>query len=104
MVMAIIPASSGIDLRAIRDETGRNQLEMMDEQELSSAFPDCELGALPPLGPAYGLTTLVDSSLDFLDTVYLESGNHEELIALDGRDFDRLLKDCRHCNISRDWW
>ena len=104
MVMAIIPASSNLDLRAVRDETGRNHLEMMGEGQLSDVFPDCELGALPPLGPAYGITTLVDSSLDFRDTIYLESGNHEQLIALDGRDFDQLLEGCRHCDLSKDWW
>jgi Ala-tRNA(Pro) deacylase len=102
-VLAVIPASSSLDLRAVHDETGRNQLEMVPESELGRTFPDCELGALPPLGPAYGLTTLVDSSLGRCDTVYFESGDHEELVAMDGRDFDRLFSGCRHSDLSKDW-
>ncbi|SDK78434.1 aminoacyl-tRNA deacylase [Microbulbifer yueqingensis] len=102
-VLAVIPASSSLDLRAVHDETGRNQLEMVPESELGRTFPDCELGALPPVGPAYGLTTLVDSSLGRCDTVYFESGDHEELVAMDGRDFDRLFSGCRHSDLSKDW-
>ncbi|WP_105101972.1 aminoacyl-tRNA deacylase [Microbulbifer pacificus] len=104
LVMAIIPASSGLDMRAVRDETGRNHLEMMPETEFGSIFPDCEVGALPPLGPAYGITTLVDSSLNRWDTIYLESGDHESLVAIDGRDYDQLMSNCRHCDLSRDWF
>ncbi|WP_346838789.1 YbaK/EbsC family protein [Microbulbifer sp. SAOS-129_SWC] len=103
LVMAVIPASSSLDLRAVHDETGRNQLEMVPESELGKTFPDCELGALPPIGPAYGLTTLVDSSLGRCDTVYFESGDHEELVAMDGREFDQLLSSSHHCDLSKDW-
>ena len=104
MIMVIIPASNNLDMRAVRDETGRNQLEMVEESELGKIFSDCEVGALPPLGQAYGLTTLVDSELDNRSTIYLESGDHESLIALDGEDFDRLMASSRHCDLSRDWW
>ena len=104
MVMVIIPASSNLDMRAVRDETGRNHLEMVSESEFGNIFSDCELGALPPLGQAYGMTTLVDTGLDSRDTIYLESGDHESLIALDGKDFDRLMASSRHCNLSKDWW
>ncbi|GAA5525118.1 hypothetical protein Maes01_01678 [Microbulbifer aestuariivivens] len=103
LVMAVIPASSSLDLRAVHDETGRNQLEMVAESELAKPFSDCELGALPPIGPAYGITTLVDSSLGRCDTVYFESGDHEGLVAMDGRDFDALLSSCHHADLSKDW-
>ncbi|MFD1218044.1 MULTISPECIES: aminoacyl-tRNA deacylase [Microbulbifer] len=103
MVMTIIPASASLNMRAVRDETGRNHLEMADEADFATLFDDCEVGAVPALGPAYGLITLVDSDLEERDTIYLEAGNHEELVALDGRDFDQLLHNCRHCNLTRDW-
>ena len=104
MVMVVIPASSDLDMRAVRDETGRSHLEMMSESEFGQIFSDCEVGALPALGQAYGLTTLVDIGLDSRDTIYLESGDHESLVALDGEDFDRLMASSRHCDVSREWW
>lgn len=103
LVMAVIPASSSLDMRALHEETGRNQLEMVPELELGKTFPDCEMGALPPLGQAYGITTLVDSSLGRCDTVYFESGDHEELVAMDGREFDQLFSGSHHCDLSKDW-
>ncbi|AMX01583.1 aminoacyl-tRNA deacylase [Microbulbifer thermotolerans] len=102
-VLAVIPASSSLDMRALHEETGRPHLEMVPEAELGRAFPDCELGALPPLGQAYGITTLLDSSLRHCDTVYFEAGDHEELVEMDGAHFARLFSDCRSCDLSKDW-
>ncbi len=102
-VMAVIPASSSLDLRAVHDETGRNHLEMVPESELGGLFPDCELGALPPLGQAYGITTLLDSSLSHCDTVYFEAGDHEELVEIAGSRFTRLFSGSRSCDLSKDW-
>lgn len=103
-VMVIIPASCSLDMRAVRDETGRNRLEMVDESEIGRIFTDCEVGAVPPLGQAYGVTTLIDSSLGRCDTVYLETGDHESLVAMDGRDFDKLMSNCHHGDFSKDWF
>ncbi|SHG17781.1 Ala-tRNA(Pro) deacylase [Microbulbifer donghaiensis] len=102
-VMAVIPASSSLDMRAVHEETGRNHLEMVTEDELGRVFPDCELGALPPLGQAYGIATLLDSSLSRCDTVYFEAGDHEELVEMDGSRFTRLFSGSRSCDLSKDW-
>lgn len=102
-VMAVIPASSSLDMRAVHDETGRSQLQMVPEEELGRTFPDCELGALPALGQAYGITTLLDSSLRHRDTVYFEAGDHEELVEMNGTHFARLFEGCRSCDLSKDW-
>lgn len=102
-VLAVLPASSSLDMRAVHDETGRRHLEMVEEGELSRAFPDCELGALPPLGQAYGITTLLDNSLRHRDTVYFEAGDHEELVEMDGDRFAKLFEDCPSCDLSKDW-
>lgn len=102
-VMAVIPASSSLDMRAVHDETGRNQLEMVSEEELGRVCPDCELGALPPLGQAYGITTLLDSSLTHRDTIYFEAGDHEELVEMEGSRFARLFAGSHSCDLSKDW-
>jgi Ala-tRNA(Pro) deacylase len=102
-VLAVIPASSSLDMRALHDETGRPGLQMVDEDQLNRVFPDCELGALPPLGQAYGITTLLDNSLRHRDTVYFEAGDHEELVELEGSRFAKLFADCHCCDLSKDW-
>ncbi|MFS1524531.1 aminoacyl-tRNA deacylase [Microbulbifer sp. 2304DJ12-6] len=102
-VLVVIPASSSLDMRAVHDETGRNGLEMVAENELGSIFPDCELGALPPVGQAYGITTMLDSSLSHCETIYFEAGDHEELVEMDGPLFLKLFEGCPRCDLSKDW-
>ncbi|WP_444903761.1 aminoacyl-tRNA deacylase [Microbulbifer sp. CnH-101-E] len=102
-VMAVIPASSSLDLRAVHTETGRNDLEMVAENELGSVFPDCELGALPPVGQAYGITTLIDSGLNRCETIFFEAGDHEELVEMNGPQFNKLFAGCRSADLSKDW-
>lgn len=102
-VLAVLPASNNLDLHAVHEETGRNHLELVPEEELERAFPDCKLGALPPLGQAYGLTTLLDNRLRHCDTVYFEAGDHEELVEMDGAHFVKLFSGCRNCDLSKEW-
>ncbi|GAB2894709.1 aminoacyl-tRNA deacylase [Microbulbifer echini] len=102
-VMAVIPASSSLDLRAVHMETGRNGLTMVAENELGSVFPDCELGALPPIGQAYGITTLLDSGLSHCETIFFEAGDHEELVEMNGPQFNKLFAGCRSADLSKDW-
>ncbi|WP_445363124.1 aminoacyl-tRNA deacylase [Microbulbifer sp. ANSA003] len=102
-VMAVIPASSSLDMRSLHNETGRNSLQMVSETELGAIFPDCELGALPALGQAYGITTLLDTSLGHCETIYFEAGDHEELVEMSGPQFTKLFAGSRSCDLGKDW-
>jgi prolyl-tRNA editing enzyme YbaK/EbsC (Cys-tRNA(Pro) deacylase) len=44
-------------------EVGKSVRLAATEQEFSSLFPDCELGAMPPFGSLYNLPVSVDESL-----------------------------------------
>src|SRR5687768_13823233 len=54
-VLAVIPASSRVNSEALSELLGQRNLTLAGEDELSMVFPDCEVGAIPPLGVAYGL-------------------------------------------------
>jgi len=58
-------------------------------------FDDCEPGAVPPLGPAYGIETLLDESLTSVADVFFEAGDHELLVHLRGEIFQALLRGAR---------
>ncbi len=60
--MAVIPGDTWLDLAALALETGRT-FELDNESDLKSLFPDCESGAVPPLGFAYHLETFMDEVL-----------------------------------------
>jgi Ala-tRNA(Pro) deacylase len=61
-LLAVLPNGWSIDLKKfglLVDETAR----LETEDEFKWLFPDCALGAVPPFGNLYGLTTWLDSSL-----------------------------------------
>jgi Ala-tRNA(Pro) deacylase len=99
-VLAVLPASCRIEMKELRWELGRN-LALASEAELAGLFSDCELGALPALGDAYGIPTVVDDSLLRLPDLYLEAGDHEDLVHVSGSAFRELLRGSAHARFGR---
>ncbi len=94
-VMAVIPASKYVSVKTLSKKLKR-RLALAREDYLSLVFKDCARGAIPPLGPAYGIETIVDDSLVGQPEVYFEAGDHEELIRVSGEQFLSLLRQARH--------
>lgn len=98
-LMAVVPATHHVNLGKVSKVLGR-RFGLATEPELKSLFADCELGAIPPVGQAYGMDTIVDDSLTECPDVYMEAGDHEDLLHLRGASFLRLMQDARHEHIS----
>ncbi len=99
-LMAVVPATHHVKLGKLSEQLNR-QLRLAVESELAPLFKDCQLGAVPPLGMAYGMPTILDSSLVEQPDIYFEAGDHEELIHLSGRHFQSLLADARLGRFSQ---
>lgn len=99
-VIAIVPATRKVDLGAIHKRFGR-PLGLATEDELKSLFGDCEPGAVPPLGAAYGIDSVLDDSLTEESDVYFEAGDHRGLVHVSGTDFRKLMTGAPHGDISR---
>lgn len=91
-VMVVLPADRHIDLGELHRQINRN-LGLATEPELGRLFRDCEIGALPALGPAYGIETLVDDLIAEQPEIYFEAGDHEQLIHVSAESFGVLLGD-----------
>jgi Ala-tRNA(Pro) deacylase len=89
-LLAIVPATRRLHLGRLHKLLGEH-VGLATEAEVAKAFPDCSRGAIPALGPAFGLDSLVDESLLQQETVYLEGGDHESLVQIRGSDFLSLL-------------
>lgn len=98
-VMAVVPASRYVSVKALSRKL-RRTLALAQEEVLAPVFKDCARGAIPPLGPAYGIQTMVDDSLVGQPEVYFEAGDHEELIRVSGDQFVALLKQARYGQFS----
>lgn len=98
-VVAVLPASRRVELREVRASNGP-YLRLASETKLKYLFKDCEPGAVPPLGAAYGIETIWDDSLMEQPDTYFEAGDHETLVHMKTRDFIGLMKGARHMTFS----
>ena len=99
-MMAVVPASRRVELTELARQAGR-RVHLASEEDAAGLFSDCEAGAIPALGAAYGIETIVDESLLEQQDVYFEAGDHELLVHLKAQDFGSLLSDCAHGHFSR---
>lgn len=99
-LMVVVPASRQVDLGELHRQMNRN-LGLATEGELGTLFSDCEIGALPALGPAYGLETVVDDAIAEQPDIYFEAGDHEQLIHVSAEAFEVLMgESTRHGQFS----
>ncbi len=94
-LMAVVPSNRFVSTPRLSELLGRH-LELASENRIAPVFTDCDRGAIPPLGPAYGMDTIVDDSLVGQPVIYFEGGEHEQMIAVDGEVFLSLLRPARH--------
>jgi Ala-tRNA(Pro) deacylase len=98
-LLAVIPASHHLNLAMLHSWLGRS-VALASEQEVGKLFPDCDLGAIPPIGEAYGLDVVLDDSLAGLGEVCFEGGDHRSLIKVGGDQFRDLLSGARRGRFS----
>lgn len=98
-VIAAIPASNKLKISWVNSELNRD-LVLAEEIELASQFPDCALGAISAIGQAYNLDIIWDDQLSQQPNLYIEGGNHEELVHLKKQQFIELFKHYPHSVIS----
>ena len=92
LAMAVLPSSRWVDLAAMRKELGIAKVELASEFEFDSRFPDCETGAMPPLGNLYDMPVYVDASLAEDTEIAFNAGSHYEVIRMKYADFARLVQ------------
>jgi Ala-tRNA(Pro) deacylase len=92
MAMAVLPASSKLDLGKLKKYAGADKVELAAEKEFRDRFPGCALGAMPPFGNLYDMRVFADKSLSEDERIAFNSGSHTELIQLSYKDFVDLVK------------
>lgn len=89
-LMAILPASHKISLRALNENFNR-QFHIVKESHIYELFDDCKHGAVPPIAQVYELDRVYDECLLLQESLYLEGGDHTTLIQLTQEEFRKLL-------------
>jgi len=98
-LMALVPSNTYVYLSELNTLLNR-QMTLASEAEVSALFNDCECGAIPPVGEAYDMKSIVDNRLNECTDVYIEAGNHTDVLHLSGDAFQNLTKNVQHADIT----
>jgi Ala-tRNA(Pro) deacylase len=90
-IQALVPADMEIDLERVAALAGATTVRLARQEELEWLFPDCEIGATPPLGPLYGQAVLVDEILAYEEEIVFNGGTHCDAICMRFEDFASLV-------------
>jgi Ala-tRNA(Pro) deacylase len=98
-VLAVVPSTHRVELGTLQDLLDK-RLGLATEAEVTTLFHDCEAGAIPPVGAAYGVPVILDQSLGDVSDLYFEGGDHKSLVHVSSDAFRLLTKDARRARFS----
>ena len=98
-VMCVLPAIHLVDFDKLKKLLKAKDVQIASEEELSTLFPDYELGAEPPFGNLYGLPMFVDRYLEGNEEIIFNAGTHTDTIRMHFLDFKKLTNPTV-CNLG----
>jgi Ala-tRNA(Pro) deacylase len=98
-VLAVVPSTHRVELGTLQSVLNK-RLGLATEGEVASLFDDCDAGAVPPIGAAYGLPVVLDESLGDAKDLYFEGGDHTSLVHVAGEAFRALTRDAQRARFS----
>lgn len=90
LVMAVIPANERLDVEKLAHLLGAAGVRLATERDFEDRFPDCEVGAEPPLGKLYDLPLWLDASFEEHETITFNAGTHTDTIEMSVEDYQKL--------------
>jgi Ala-tRNA(Pro) deacylase len=98
-VMAIVPATTELDLDRLKGLIGHGEVRLATVEEIRIVIPDCAAGAVPPFGALYGLRSFVDRRLLGVPRVTMPAGSFMTALRMSSTEFRRLV-DAREGDFS----
>jgi len=92
MAITVMPANCKVRWDRLVKAMGTDFIELADENEFKDAFPDCEVGAMPPFGNLFGMSVYMDEELTRNPDIAFCAGSHSETIRMATADFMEHVK------------
>ncbi len=98
-MVAVLPASKHVGFDFLKQWLSQD-IALADEGSTAALFPDCAPGAVPPVGAAFGLKTIIDDDMMTDEDVYFDGGDHRTLVHMNAENWRRLQTGSGHCAFS----
>jgi len=89
VVLIVVPADARLDNRAFRQQAGVRNVRMIDPAEVE-ALVGAPIGAVPPFGSLFGLTTYADREVVERDMIAFNAGARDVSVTMRGPDYAAL--------------
>ena len=90
--MAVLPGDERVEIKKLKSALGLADVRLATEEELGELFPECEIGAMPPLGNLFGLPVYVDDRLASQEFIDIQAGTHRDTVRMRFAEFTRLTQ------------
>lgn len=93
VTLVLIPANKNLDISKLRKAAKAKKISFINESWIKKNLKGIKVGAIPPLGSLWGLSTFVDKLLTNLPKIILNSGDHKFSIKVKGNTLKKLIGD-----------
>jgi len=90
-VELVLPASRQVSLERLREVLGARHVRLANEDEIQATFPDCEVGALPPLPHEPGVEMILDRAMESDGDMLFQAGTHRDAVRVRFADWFRAV-------------
>lgn len=90
--LLVVPADRNIDLSKAKKSLKMPHLRLASENEMAEQFPDCEIGAVPPLKHWENVPVFVDDEGFSKDVLMFQAGSHRESVLLSYTDWVNFVQ------------
>lgn len=92
MAMLVMPATWRVRWDRLSNILDTDFVDLADEQEFQSRFPDCEVGAMPPFGGLFDMSVFCAEALTEQPEIAFAAGSHTESVHMKMTDFLELVQ------------
>ena len=92
MVMLVLPAPYHVNPLKASAALGASEVHLAGEERFADAFPDCDVGAMPPFGNLYDVPVYTDTTLVEDETIVFRAGTHTDTMSVSYADFEKLVR------------
>ena len=91
-VLLVLPADHRVNFPRVAEVVGAQHVRLASEGEMAPDFPDCEIGAVPPVGELFDTPVYVDASLADDEEILFPAGTHSDTVQMRFADFAQALQ------------
>ena len=88
-VLLILDATDQVDLHKARRALDAGEVRFLTEGEMTALAPDCEAGAMPAVGPLFGLSMYADYAVRDDPDISFNAGSHRFSVRVERSAWER---------------